>query len=325
MKKTVALLLVCIMICSIILASCEDTTIRAQDLMSGITPNEISNSVSKSEDSKPDDTLTENSNENSESPMPYDGEFSQMSLAVELFKRMNKSSEGENVLISPLSIQLALAMTANGAKGQTLAEMESLLGGDMDINELNAFLKSYTDSLHSGEKYKLNIANSIWFRDEADRLNVNQSFLQTNADFYGAQIYKADFNDAKTVDDINNWVKLQTDGMIEKIIDRISNATVMYLINALCFDAEWQKQYDLTDIYKGDFKNINSDYKRVDMMRSEENRYIETDNAKGFLKYYAGKKYAFVALLPNENDINGYVQSLTGDYLENALNNVQNK
>ncbi len=254
-----------------------------------------------------------------------DPEYQQLRLSIDLFKAMSKASENKNLLISPLSIQLALAMTANGAKGQTKAEMEKLLGGNMTIEELNLYLNNYVSLLPSDDKYKMHIANSIWFRDEEERLTVNESFLEKNKDFYGAQIFKKNFNDSQTVKDINDWVNNNTDGMIDKIVDSISGDTVMYLINALCFDAEWENQYLLSDIAKRDFTNISSETKKVDMMHSEESNYIETADAKGFLKYYKDKKYAFVALLPNENDIYGYIDSLTPEYIESALNNVQNK
>ncbi len=325
LRKILFVSLAAIIICSVLFTACNEPQISAQDLMSGIVPSESSKNDKSNSDSSVGQTLDESSNGSGEAPIPGDLKNHQMRLAVELFKSMSSASGDQNVLISPLSIQLALAMTANGAQGKTLDEMETLLGGDRDINGLNEYLKGYTDSLPSGEKYKLNIANSIWFRDEENRLEVNKDFLQTNADYYGAQIYKADFNDDQTVDDINNWVDIHTDGMIDKIVDEISYDTVMYLINALCFDAEWQKKYELSDVYKGDFTNIGSVTKKVDMMRSEESKYIETDNAKGFLKHYADKKYAFVALLPNENNINDYVKSLTAEGIEYALNNVQNK
>lgn len=252
-----------------------------------------------------------------------EGRDAQLRLAVDLFKSMSRQSEYKNVLISPTSIQLALAMTANGAKGQTREEMQALLGGKMTVEELNVFLNSYVASLPSDEKFKLHIANSIWFRDEEDRLTVNRSFLEKNAEYYGAQIFKKNFNDSQTVKDINGWVDENTDGMIDKIIDGISQDTVMYLINALCFDAEWDRQYDLSEIRQGNFKNVFMETKKVDMMHSEEGNYIETSDAKGFLKYYKDKKYAFVALLPNENDINGYIDSLTPQYIGSALNSVK--
>lgn len=252
-------------------------------------------------------------------------QYQQLRLSVDLFKAMSKESKNKNLLISPLSIELALAMTANGSKGQTRAEIKKLLCGDMTVEELNLYLNNYVSLLPTDDKYKMHIANSIWFRDEENRLTVNEAFLEKNKDYYGAQIFKKNFNDSQTVTDINDWVKTNTDGMIDKIVEGISGDTVMYLINALCFDAEWEKQYLLSDIAKRDFTNISAETKKVDMMHSEESYYIETENAKGFMKHYKDKKYSFVALLPNENDIYGYIDSLTPEYIESALNNVQIK
>ena len=80
-------------------------------------------------------------------------------FAVRLFQKSVK--EGENTLISPLSVISALAMTANGADGETLEQMEKVFG--MSKEELNAYLYNYTNNLPQGDKYKLNLANSIWF------------------------------------------------------------------------------------------------------------------------------------------------------------------
>ena len=104
-------------------------------------------------------------------------------------------------------------MTANGAAGQTRLEMETLLGNGLPMEELNEYLHSYADSLPTEEKCRLKLANSIWFRDDAQELVVEESFLQTNADFYGAQINAAPFND-KTLKDINAWARENTDGSV---------------------------------------------------------------------------------------------------------------
>ena len=130
---------------------------------------------------------------------------------------------------------LALSMTANGAKGETLAQTESLLGGDIPMETLNEYLYSYINALPSEKTAKLNVANSIWFRDNG--FTAENTFLQKNADYYGAAVYKSAF-DVKTLRDINNWVKKNTDGMIEKIIDDLDPDAVMYLINTVLFDAE---------------------------------------------------------------------------------------
>ena len=122
-------------------------------------------------------------------------------FGVRLFK--TSMEEGENTLISPLSVLYALAMTANGADGETLAQMEQVLG--MDVDNLNSYMLAYLDLLPETKDYKMSLANSIWFKDDPN-FTVEQSFLQTNADYYGAGAYKAAFDEG-TRNDINNWVK----------------------------------------------------------------------------------------------------------------------
>lgn len=300
-KKTILIILSLVLVFSIAVnLTCCATTVQAADLMDGVTANSVTGKAA-------DDAFFS----------------SQMRLSVELFQSSVTASKNENVLISPLSIQLALAMTANGAEGETKAEMEDLLGGDIALEDLNEYLYSYVNSLPSEEKYKLQIANSIWFRDDEGRLQIEKDFLQYNADYYGAQAYKAAFND-QTLKDINAWVKDHTDGMIDKILEQIDDYAVMYLINALVFDAQWQTVYDKSQVYQGKFTNIGGEEKSVDMMHSEEMTYLQDANATGFIKPYRDGKYSFAALLPNEGvDIYDYVSGLTSEDLLNTLNNAQ--
>ena len=142
-------------------------------------------------------------------------------FAVRLLNATDEN--GKNTFISPVSVIAALAMTANGANGDTLSEMERVLG--MTSDELNLYLYTYLNSLPNGDKYKLLVANSIWFTDD-DNLTVNKDFLQKNADYYGAEIYKTPFNN-QTTRDINSWVYKNTDGMIPKILDQIPDASIM--------------------------------------------------------------------------------------------------
>ena len=102
------------------------------------------------------------------SDRPADKRFvtSQTDLALKLFRSSLEKSKGENVLLSPLSILLALSMTANGADGQTKAEMEKLLGGDIPLEELNKYVHTYLSKLSSNDSCRYASANSIWFRDD---------------------------------------------------------------------------------------------------------------------------------------------------------------
>jgi len=252
---------------------------------------------------------------------PADNVFvaSMADFSIELFKESTAS--GGNSLISPPSVMLALAMTSNGADGDTLAELEVLLGGGIPLDSLNEYLYSYVNGLPSAENSMLRIANSIWFRDD-ETLRVEPAFLQTNADFYRAQIFSAAFDD-QTVDEINNWVDANTDGMIDSIIDEIRDEA-LFLINAVAFDAEWARIYDESDIWEGEFTDIHGNKQRVEFMHSAESMFIEDGMATGFIKPYAGGSYSFVALLPNEGiTIEAYIESLTGTGFLSMLENKQ--
>lgn len=233
-------------------------------------------------------------------------------FALRLFRACNQADQ--NTLISPLSVLSALAMTANGARGETLAQMEEVLG--MDQAGLNAYFRACLDALEQDESLKL--ANSVWFTADP-RFTVEQSFLQTNADFYGADIYKAPF-DETTLADINDWVREKTEGMIPKILDKIPGAAVMYLVNALAFDAKWAKPYEKYEVSSGNFHTAKGETRLVDFMHSMEYQYLEDEKAVGFLKPYRGGKYAFAALLPKEGvSLEDYVNSLDGAALQKLL------
>ena len=266
--------------------------INATDMTKDVTPQDV-------EEKSLDDAFLKN----------------QMELSAQLFKQSVARSGEENVLVSPLSISLALAMTANGANGDTLAEMEGLLAGELSIAELNQYLNTYVNHLPSDEKYRFHIANSILYRDD-ESLIIEKDFLQTNADYYGASIYKSPF-DETTVTDINNWVKNNTDGMIEEIIDRIDYDTVMYLINALSFDAEWNTKYLDIDIWDGTFTTLDKEERSVKMMNSMESVYLENEDVTGFMKPYKDEKYSFVALLPkDEEGVDEFISGMTGETLQ---------
>ena len=243
-------------------------------------------------------------------------------FAVRLFKAC--FDEKGNTLVSPLSVLAALSMTANGAQNETLHEMEAVLG--MPLEQLNEFYFNYAAQLKDGEKAKLDLANSIWFTAD-ERFTVNGDFLQKNADVFGADVYKAPFDDG-TRQDVNNWVKEHTDGMIPEILgpDIDMNAAVMFLVNALAFDAEWESVYHKDEVDKGEFTKEDGTKQNVELMYSEEGDYLITDNAEGFIKTYKGGRYAFAALLPNEGvTVDELVASLDGEKLMGILNGAANE
>lgn len=224
---------------------------------------------------------------------------------------LSMEKEGKaNHLISPLSAMICLSMLANGAEGETLAQMEAVLG--MPIEELNKNLYAYTCDLYVGEDCKVSLADSIWYRD-GDSFTVREEFLQTCADWYEAQQYAAPF-DETTRKDINKWVDHYTDGMIDSILeDPIPAEAVMYVVNALVFDAKWEEEYEKKDILTDTFTSLGGTESSVTMLRSEESRYLTVEGGFGVAKPYKGTGYCFVGLLPEEGtDIYEFAASLDG-------------
>lgn len=243
---------------------------------------------------------------------------SQIKFGVELLQSAAKTDTGKNVLVSPLSAMLALAMTANGADADTRTEMEALLGDGLTIEELNEYLYSYVKQLPSSKKGRLELANSIWFRDEKG-LSIEDDFLRTNETYYDAEIFKSAF-DNQTLNDINGWIEKKTDGMIDKVLDKIPEEAIMYLINALVFDGEWEEIYKTSQVHEANFTSFENKTQSVDMMYSEVSKYLEMKHATGFLKPYKGSDYYFAALLPEEAmSIEEFVAGLSPEELFDAL------
>lgn len=246
----------------------------------------------------------------------YDDIFKHEDYSDFASKLFEKCFDGEdNTLVSPLSVALAFAMVAEGADNETLAEIEDVLG--MDIEELRAFAVSFLK-----ENKQFRTSSSVWINN-VDGFNVNKDFLYNNSAYHNAEAFEGEFND-KTVQEINNWVRKNTDGMIEKIIDNLDERAVMCLINALLFDAKWEDVYDEHQVSDGIFVTEKAEIEPVKYMHSSENLYIKDEKATGFVKYYEGRDYAFVALLPDIGvSVAEYVSTLDGEKLEELLENAE--
>ena len=203
-------------------------------------------------------------------------------------------------------------MTEAGARGETLAQMEQVFG--LDAEDMRASLAAYMSSVEGTEA---KLANSIWFRDDGT-FEPNRDFLADCASFAGAEVFAREF-DAETCSDLNAWVSEHTDGMIEDILDEIPDDAVMYLVNALAFEAGWEEEYKEHQLHDSVFHAAGGD-KTVQMMYGDEQTYLEGEGFTGFMKPYEGGRYAFAALLPDEDiGLDALVASLTGETLAAAL------
>ena len=224
----------------------------------------------------------------------------------------------ENALVSPLSMMLVLSMAANGAAGETKWAMEQALGG-FPIEELNKYLYTYLKGMPSYKNSSLSVKNAVWVKDGS---GINKGFLQNCLDYYGAEAYMAPFTNA-TKDEINNWISENTGGDIKEMLKEISPTAMMYLVNAIEFDAEWKRHLvEASEAASKAFTNADGSVTNVEYMvgGDDNGKYIETYNATGFIKDYEGD-YSFVALLPkNENGLDTLVSSLSGSGILSMLN-----
>lgn len=240
----------------------------------------------------------------------FAGAYTDFSLKL-LKQSMGAQSGYSNTMVSPLSVMMALEMTRNGADGETLSQMEATLypgiGAEQGMNGLLTFSENLPDS----EKAHLAIADSIWFNTGSEDFTVNENFLETCAESYDAQIFSAPF-DESTLKDINQWVKNETEGMVKDILDKIPQEAIMYLVNAIAFEAEWREVYEEHQVGDAEFYCEDGSVSEVSMMYGEEYCYLQDEYAAGFLKSYADG-YDFVALLPEEDvPLSEYVNQLEG-------------
>ena len=231
---------------------------------------------------------------------------------------------GKNQLISPLSAALCLTLVENGAAGKTLSEMETMFG--MPLEKWRAALAEYADLLPSRhEEGKVQTANSIWVRKDFAPL-VKPAFLQSNADYFGAQVYAAPF-DLSLPKDINKWAFDRTDGLIKNLMDETQKPdenALMYLLNALLFDMPWEKAVEDGSVREERFTNADGTDVNVDMMHFTEGCYLKNDTAVGFTKNYADSRYQFVALLPaGKNTVDDVIAALNGESWRKLLDSAR--
>ena len=274
---------------------------------------------------------------------PTDAAFrkAQSKFSADLLRQLQESEgdKNKNLLISPVSVSLALGMTMNGAKGDTLTEMQKVLGDDLTAEQLNAYYAGWSDSLLKPVKIlqfdeargvmaernsaPVTLANAIWIRDNESFIHVPEQFLQTTADYYKAGAFKAPF-DETTVKDINSWCDENTHHMIPEVIQALTPEDIMVLANALTFEDVWQQVYEEYQVRDGKFTAANGEKRDVKMMLSSEDCYLSDDSAAGFIKRYRDTRYSFAAVLPNEGvSLDEYIASLDGETITKLLDSAE--
>jgi serine protease inhibitor len=221
-------------------------------------------------------------------------------FGVNLFKELIDESPEENIFISPVSISIALSMLYNGSEGESKAEMAEVLKlQDLDMQELNNSSKSFISLMNNKKNAEVNIANSLWSRDS---FGLSQDFRQTLQDFYFAEAGSLDFSKESSAEKINDWVKDKTKGKIDKIIDkRVSESTVLFLINAIYFKGQWEDEFDKDSTEKDEFKGVNLSEQVDFMQRFGDYKYLERGGDKVIKIPYRDRDMYMLVVLPERS------------------------
>lgn len=225
----------------------------------------------------------------------------QQSLAGALntfgFKLTDKLYGGKSMIMSPLSLYLALGMVEAGAEGETAAELASALGGD--AQSVNSYAKSILDQLPAVDMdVKLRLADAVVVNDS---YQINKAYKYSVEQYYYAPVENISFADLEKVKNtVNAWCSRNTEGLIPSIIDEVSPETVAYLMNALYFKAAWTKPFEEYQIRQLAFTGAG---KKLDFLcEAGDIQYADCGTYRMVSRDYAKGKYRFYILLPKETE-----------------------
>lgn len=251
------------------------------------------------------------------------------SFALNIYQSLRAQSG--NLILSPFSISLALAMTYAGAHGETESQMAQTLHFlpqeqlHPSFNQLDLNLqKENINSNKEQEPLQIKIANSIWAEQTFGFL---KEFLDTLALNYGAGIYLSDFinNAEPTRQEINNWVSDKTQEKIQNLIPEgsLNPDTRMVLVNAIYFKADWLDQFDAEDTFNHPFNLLDGTQVDVPMMsQGMYIPYIQEDGYQAIQLPYAGETVVMNIIIPDEGKFEEVESSLNYEMLTDIFGNM---
>ena len=223
-----------------------------------------------------------------------------------IFRETNNDFLGKNVCISPLSMFQVLGLTTNGAKGVTQDEMVSALE---------------TTSLDNLNNINLNILQSIRQFETVEIANGVMTKFDPTLMFLKICIkYEASIFPLVSVEQVNEWCSEKTHGKITKILDELNPDTVMLLINAVYFKADWQHPFNPSFTYTGKFTGP-TETKDVRFMTQTKNfNYYEDNNVQVVELPYKNDSTSAIVILPKDKiDVDTYLKSLDDNELNTIL------
>jgi serine protease inhibitor len=236
-------------------------------------------------------------------------------------------SQNKNLVISPQSIAIALAMTRNGTSESTLAEITKVLEfNQLDATTIDAsYAKLLTTLKTADPDVQLAIANSLWVNQN---VTLKKPFISNVQQFYQAEISNLDFANPTAKNVINKWVEQKTVNKIPKIINSTSPEDALYLINAIYFKGNWTKQFDPSLTTEQDFYSQPNVPKPQTMMnQTGDYRYYANDQFQAIrLPYGKNAELGMYIFLPKEtSNLKQFNQQLTDDNWQEWLSQMRSQ
>lgn len=248
-------------------------------------------------------------------------------FSFDLLAQAAENSNEENIILSPLSASMLIGMLMNGADGETLEQIQEMLGFDDEasIEEINAYYRQLIDVLPALDQYTtVRLANGIW---AAERFPVFAEYIEACKKSFDAEAKNVPtFTDQKVIDDINRFAAQHTNNLIKKIIDpsMVDGNTVMALANALYFKAKWQDKFKRGQTKPQKFTTLAGNEIQIDMLhRTAEMKYGESEDYQLVELPYKGGKYCADIILPAEGlDIRRWIQELDAERWQQMMSNT---
>lgn len=247
------------------------------------------------------------------SAVPIDISAADNAFGFRLLNALQKTSRNRNVVLSPVSAALDLAMALNGAAGETKREMLTTLSlNEPDlgaINEANARLIKVISM--PAESVTVSVADSLWA--DSRRAILRPDFVKQTQAWYDAQTINLDFSNPAAVSQVNQWVSKETHDKIPKIIDGIDPAEVALLLNAVYFKGQWTQKFDPKQTQPRDFTLNNGAVRKVlRMAQSGHFDYFATSDMQAIrLPFGAGDWIMQVFLPAKSSDLRRLEAQLT--------------
>ena len=244
-----------------------------------------------------------------------------------LFNRIQSQQPQENIVISPSSIALALAMARRGTSRATLAQITTALELDtLDSASIDASYLELIETLESADpNVKLAIANSLWVNQN---ITLEQEFINDAGEFYLAEVNNLNFAEPQATNIINDWVAKNTADKIPQIVDSLSPEDALYLINAIYFKGSWSNQFDPEATTQAPFyPEPNAPQPHQMMNQTGDYRYYENEQFQAVrIPYGKNRELGMYIFLPQEtNDLETFNQQLNLDNWQEWLAKMRSR